>query len=150
MGGIRRDHSAVNVGGGTSTVAVVRELNRSFPTIQVRSLLDEDETPEDEKLIADSLDHDSGGLVALSNGILTNVHNSRLCEGKYCWVHKPSSHHMAAWPIRWRSNRSVAHRLCIHGFGHPDPDDVNFNVRAGRNVNAHRCDGCCIDLARVA
>ncbi len=109
-------------------------------------------TPEDEN---DSLspDHASfaatarnfaaGDLVAVRGGILTNVHRPDQCAGTFCWVHSPSDHHMVAWPINWREDKHTAERLCPHGVGHPDPDDVGFNARAGRDVAIHGCDGCC-------
>lgn len=105
--------------------------------------MDEEVTPDDPEFIAESADLAAGGLVALANGILTNVHRPRRCEGTNCWVHNPSTHHMVTWPIQWRSDRRTAERLCEHGLGHPDADDIGFNLRGGKDVSAHECDGCC-------
>ena len=50
---------------------------------------------------------------------------------------------MVTWPIHWREDKSTAERVCGHGIGHPDPDDVGFNARNGLDVRVHGCDGCC-------
>ena len=31
--------------------------------------------------------------------ILVNVHPPERCEGTPCWIHNPSDHHMADWPM---------------------------------------------------
>lgn len=41
-------------------------------------------------------------------------------------------------------------RMCSHGIGHPDPDDLDFIRRtsgeeAARTLMIHACDGCCED-----
>lgn len=85
----------------------------------------------------------SGDVMAVQSGLLTNVHLSDRCAGENCWVHSPSEHHMVSWPIDWGAETRTAHRLCSHGTRHPDPDDVSFNARTGRDVTRHQCDGCC-------
>jgi hypothetical protein len=45
-------------------------------------------------------------------------------------------------PQLWRSDRGLMERLCEHGVGHPDPDEINLGL-GGRAV--HGCDGCCIN-----
>lgn len=91
---------------------------------------------------ADTPDLESG-VVAVVNGILTNVHPPTLCVSQPCWVHNPSVHHMNSWPIGWREDKHTAERHCQHGIGHPDPDDAAFHLRNGRDVAIHGCDGCC-------
>lgn len=83
------------------------------------------------------------GIVKVANGILTNVHSLASCAGQYCWVHRPSRHHMITWPVAWRNDIRTAERLCTHGVGHPDPDDVAYNRSLGRDTAVHSCDGCC-------
>jgi hypothetical protein len=83
------------------------------------------------------------GMTVVSNGVLQNVHPPMACAGRHCWVHNPSDHHMVQWPINWRDDKGTAERLCDHGLGHPDPDDVAFNALFGRDVRMHGCDGCC-------
>ena len=78
------------------------------------------------------------------------VHDKSKCEGTHCCVHNPSDHHMKDWPTHWRDDRLLIERICEHGVGHPDPDDLAFK----RNVlkwtdkqieveEVHGCDGCC-------
>lgn len=73
------------------------------------------------------------------------IHSKDKCKGRSCVVHNPSDHHMADWPTRFRAGRYLTERICPHGIGHPDPDDVAFHVSQGRlGVMWHGCDGCCV------
>jgi len=75
---------------------------------------------------------------------LTNVHNRKLCEGQGCAIHHPSDHHMKDWPLNWRGDRRIMERICIHGVGHPDPDDQAYLHSIGRTgEGVHGCDLCC-------
>lgn len=65
-----------------------------------------------------------------------DVHDPELCEGEYCCIHNPSDHHMRDWPQNWRQDRRLMERICPHGVGHPDPDEINPDT-------VHGCDGCC-------
>lgn len=65
-----------------------------------------------------------------------HVHPSDRCEGQHCVIHHPSDHHMREWPLNWRDDRKLMERICPHGVGHPDPDDINID-------HIHGCDGCC-------
>jgi hypothetical protein len=67
---------------------------------------------------------------------LVKVHDPTTCDGQPCCIHNPSDHHMRTWPQNWRSDRRLMERMCPHGIGHPDPDDLNPN-------KVHGCDGCC-------
>lgn len=77
------------------------------------------------------------------------VHAATLCDpSEPCVIHRPSDHHMRDWPLHWRDDRKLMERLCAHGIGHPDPDDIAFKRRAlgDRRADAeavHGCDGCC-------
>jgi len=73
------------------------------------------------------------------------THDASKCAGKNCCIHNPSDHHMRSWTMYWRGDKGVMERLCPeHGVGHPDPDDADFNRRAGRDyLNVHGCCGCC-------
>lgn len=83
--------------------------------------------------------------VLLDDGSLViNVHNPMLCDGRPCVVHRPSNHRMRAWPMRWAPGRGGFERMCEHGYGHPDPDDMTYYVISGQAWRAqHGCDGCC-------
>jgi hypothetical protein len=74
---------------------------------------------------------------------LTNVHDPSRCEGRGCVIHHPSDHHMNDWPTLWRHDRGIVERICPHGIGHPDPDDVAFQRSIRMFSGAHGCDGCC-------
>jgi len=64
------------------------------------------------------------------------VHDIGKCFGSNCCIHNPSRHHMKTWKQIWRDDHKIMHRMCLHGIGHPDPDDISKD----RN---HHCCGCC-------
>ncbi len=73
----------------------------------------------------------------LEGGDYLEAHDPETCEGNACCIHNPSDHHMVRWPQHWRSDRGIMERICPHGIGHPDPDDLTQD-------RVHGCDGCCI------
>ena len=78
-----------------------------------------------------------------------SVHNKEDCKGGSCVIHNPSNHSMKDFPTYWRQDRYLMERICSHGVGHPDPDDLDFKERLGgilvkRDYSIHGCDGCCI------
>ena len=81
--------------------------------------------------------------------VLANVHDPSQCEGEACCIHNPSDHHMIDWPQHWRGDRGIMERICPHGVGHPDPDDLDFIART-RGIDAaydEGVHGCCADNA---
>ena len=78
---------------------------------------------------------------------LANVHSPGACAGRNCVIHNPSDHHMRGWPTNWRHGGfgdimpPHMERMCEHGVGHPDPDDLAFHGSAA--IGVHGCDGCC-------
>lgn len=76
------------------------------------------------------------------------VHEPTECRGPFCCIHSPSDHHMRNWPLNWRSDSSMMERLCRHGVGHPDPDDLEFRrwnwPKEMFDGGIHGCDGCCV------
>lgn len=72
---------------------------------------------------------------------LLNFHRPTECAGEVCCIHNPSDHHMVTWRQLWRGDRGIMERLCPHGIGHPDPDDLA--IVTGRDTGVHGCDGCC-------
>lgn len=68
--------------------------------------------------------------------VVSNVHDISVCEGRRCCIHNYSDHHMKDWTQNWREDRYLMERICPHGVGHPDPDDINPD-------KVHGCDGCC-------
>jgi hypothetical protein len=80
-------------------------------------------------------------------GQLVHVHEKEDCEGN-CSIHNPSDHHMVNWPTHWRDDRGLMERICPHGIGHPDPDDIEFKRQKfgdkfADTESVHGCDGCC-------
>jgi hypothetical protein len=79
------------------------------------------------------------------------VHAAGTCRyPDRCVVHNKSQHHMRSWPQWWREDRGMFERLCPHGIGHPDPDQVYYwrMTLVGRYANAeevHGCDMCCVN-----
>lgn len=82
------------------------------------------------------------------------VHDFEQCDSarkgapQGCCVHGPSKHHMVDWPTHWRDDRKLMERICPHGIGHPDPDDIAFKRRhygdeVAHTEAVHGCDGCC-------
>jgi hypothetical protein len=78
-----------------------------------------------------------------ADGLLTNTHMVGSCLGERCTIHNRSDHPMRAFPQQWRSDRMMMERVCPHGIGHPDPDDIKLVGRYGPDEAIHGCDGCC-------
>lgn len=72
--------------------------------------------------------------------VLIGVHSSKECATPYCAIHCFSDHHMVDWLQNWHPSKRMIERVCEHGIGHPDPDDLSFN---DKNLKLHMCDGCC-------
>lgn len=85
--------------------------------------------------------------------VLVNIHPERPdCREHGCVIHAPSDHYTSHLPTHWRDDRGLMERMCSHGVGHPDPDDLNFirRTRGDKVASAeavHGCDGCCMDPA---
>lgn len=83
--------------------------------------------------------------------IIKNVHDRSLCEGRPCVVHAPSDHSMRGFRTHFRSGLEPGdikpphvERICSHGIGHPDPDDLTYQESVGnKGLGIHGCDGCC-------
>jgi hypothetical protein len=68
-------------------------------------------------------------------------HRPENCVGP-CPLHNQTAHHMTDWPLAWNDERGVFERVCLHGIGHPDPDDRP--TRLGMtDATRHDCDRCC-------
>lgn len=73
--------------------------------------------------------------------IVLNTHRAGDCLGDVCTIHRRSDHNMRSFPQNWRGDRGIMERVCPHGIGHPDPDDIT--VMANEAEAVHGCDGCC-------
>lgn len=90
-------------------------------------------------------------LLGMGGGYILRVHQESKCSGsRYpCAIHRPSEHALNKAPFNWRGDCGLMERLCAHGIGHPDPDDLEYKRRTmGAEYNryafgVHGCDGCC-------
>lgn len=78
--------------------------------------------------------------------LLVHERNKNCDEG--CVIHNPTDHALLKYPTFWRSDRGLMERICSHGVGHPDPDDIAFKAKTMGEKHAHfetvhGCDGCC-------
>lgn len=80
-----------------------------------------------------------------NSSISLNTHEENKCDGEVCTIHKRTNHHMRSFRQFYRFDRGIMERICPHGIGHPDPDDIS--VINGTDDGVHGCDGCCIRFA---
>lgn len=91
-----------------------------------------------------------GDVITLHGGRVLEVHSASACAGQWCCIHNPSDHPLWNGRLNWRADRGLMERMCPHGIGHPDPDDMAHKrrvmtpaqYRAGA-WGVHGCDGCC-------
>lgn len=85
--------------------------------------------------------------VRLNEHQVLTAHDNSACKGRYCSVHNPSPEAEAVGERWWRKDRGMMERICPHGVGHPDRDEIAFRERAGLETEyfgMHGCDGCCL------
>lgn len=77
--------------------------------------------------------------------LLLNVHGAEECMGRYCTIHRPSDHPMRDMRLLWRDDRGFFERICPHGIGHPDPDQIRFwrETLDADDADAQAMHGCC-------
>lgn len=69
--------------------------------------------------------------------VVLTCHEPDKCAGSSCTLHARSNHTMRSFPQHWRSDwGGFMERICPHGCGHPDPDELHIEM-------THGCDGCC-------
>lgn len=82
-----------------------------------------------------------------SGEVVSNIHDGSQCQGRSCVIHNPSDHPMRRFRTHFRrGDIKPAHveRICPHGIGHPDPDDLIYQKSIGEEgMSVHGCDGCC-------
>lgn len=88
-------------------------------------------------------------IVGRTGGVLV-THAPDACAGENCCVHNPSAHPLSTAPLNWRGDRGRMERICEHGVGHPDPDDLAYkrSVMSHAKYSSgawgiHGCDRCC-------
>jgi len=81
---------------------------------------------------------------------ILQTHPVSQCQGQPCCIHNPSNHPLKKAPLNWRADRYLMERICPHGVGHPDPDDLAHKLRVLGSLrfkryalDRHGCDGCC-------
>lgn len=78
------------------------------------------------------------------------VHTKDKCTDHNCCIHNSSYHPLRNCPTHWRDDLGTMERICKHGIGHPDPDDLAFknidktSSSPDYDYGEHSCDGCCI------
>ena len=76
------------------------------------------------------------------------AHDSSQCaQDSVCSIHNPSAAAEAIGVRHWRNDRKMMERICTHGIGHPDPDQVSYWKSVGLDtftLGVHGCDGCCL------
>lgn len=82
--------------------------------------------------------------------VVRQVHRADQCAGRPCAIHSLTDHPMREFPLSWRQSGmgdiKPPHfeRICPHGIGHPDPDDMTYWASHGmESMAVHGCDGCC-------
>lgn len=83
------------------------------------------------------LEHTSARIIAHKKGAC--VGDLRFKKTRPCPLHRRTNHSMRSFPQQWRDDRGIMERICPHGIGHPDPDQVLRTPYDG----VHGCDGCC-------
>lgn len=88
---------------------------------------------------------DKQDMIFLHDGRALRTHPEGACSGEFCCIHKPSDHPMKDFPLNWREDRNLMERICSHGIGHPDPDDLAHKKRTVPNYEnyAFGVHGCC-------
>ncbi len=94
------------------------------------------------------LDDGTKDVIVLHDRTTLSTHGPAQCKGTHCCVHNPSDHPLKDAPMNWRSDRGLMERVCEHGVGHPDPDDLAHKARTLHPedqwaFSVHGCDGCC-------
>jgi hypothetical protein len=86
-------------------------------------------------------------IIPGTDTLIYNVHSARQCSGRPCVLHRPSNHHLRGWMLHYRDDKGQMERICpCHGVGHPDPDDLAYQLSIGREgAGIHGCPGCCGD-----
>lgn len=92
--------------------------------------------PIESPLVRHQLEH--------SDEVLVAVHHASVCRGRSCPIHNLTDHSMRSFPQHFREDAGKMERICPHGVGHPDPDDMPYQImQHGDAAGVHGCDGCC-------
>jgi hypothetical protein len=78
-----------------------------------------------------------------SDMVFKRAHSKGSCRGPYCTIHNRSDHHMRSFPQIWNPMIFCMQRVCTHGIGHPDPDEINNDVVVKIDHETNCC-GCCV------
>ncbi len=83
--------------------------------------------------------------------IISGIHPETVeCRERGCVIHYPSDHSMRDMRTHWRTDRGIMERICTHGVGHIDRDQMSYFqslVEAGKldqaDADAEGVHGCC-------
>ncbi len=79
-----------------------------------------------------------------SNSVLVKTHSPDKCASdEACVLHRLTDHSMRTFPQHWRSDRGIMERICSHGVGHPDPDQIPFWKATRKDWKWEMVHGCC-------
>lgn len=83
--------------------------------------------------------------VVFTNALVL-THRGDQCQ-EPCPIHAPSDHHMRTMFAQWRRDRNMVERICGHGVGHPDPDQMAYwqQTLSPAEATAQTIHGCCED-----
>lgn len=75
--------------------------------------------------------------------LVVNAHDVHYCSG-VCPLHSPSDHWARAMTMRWIHDTSGGRmeRRCPHGHWHDDPDDLEYRLNAGAQIQVFRSCPC--------
>jgi hypothetical protein len=119
--------------------------------IIVDEVLDWDDPTKDIRAAKKQMEAEAAGKIIpryeshVMDGMRVLTHAKERCQGRNCVIHNPSDHHMRGWEKRFHQPSQQTIRVCKHGLGHPDPDDVAYwqQIAHRRISTKHECDGCC-------
>ena len=123
----------------------------SFATSSLRPTSSSRSTPVSDFDLIGNIDAAEPSFGFQIGKTVLRTHGPNACkDDPACCIHKPSDHPMKDFPLNWRGDRGLMERICTHGIGHPDPDDLAHKKRVmapeaykNRAYGVHGCDGCC-------
>lgn len=79
----------------------------------------------------------------LPNGLMLRVHNEGKCSTEWCVIHNPMNTYDRT-RLHWRDDRGIFEVICMHGVGHPAPEQFAYWEDRDEDWQAvHGCCGCC-------
>lgn len=71
------------------------------------------------------------------------VHDKEKCLGEWCIFHNPMVP-LEKRNLLYRSDRNMFEDTCVHGVGHPSPEQFGYWTKTNQEYQCvHGCDSCC-------